>query len=439
MKIEHVAVTHIDPNPDNPRRDLGNLDDLIGSIRRFGILNPLTVRRNGTGDTYQLIAGHRRLAAAIRADFSTVPVTIVDEVDDRERLALALIENLHRRDIDPVDEAEAYGRLVSFGWKQKDIAEAVDRSPAHVSKRLRLLGLPDEARGLVREGELSVDMAYEVAAAADKWGLDGGELAAELVSHHPAIRDRQLDAVIEDVKWEEKKRAFIQSMVAAGHRRLEPETHGQWEAPKSKDAHKVYFLGISETKHQKEPCSGFIVTAKYPGGEREPAAEWYCTDPNRHLPDGDSKLKSESPEARRMREEAEQKEAEKARRARRKHRAGYIQRLFTDPAVQSSVDYDQVVDRAYQILAERVEVSVAKRACGYLSLEPVSRGDYEDWRGTLVKALDQDLYRTLLAIAVAHGEACEATTYLPIDAPGIQAHLEFMAGLGYTSDQELEG
>ena len=149
-----VGVDRILPNPLQPRRsfDEAKIGKLAASIRDQGIIQPLVVRRNGDG--YELIAGERRLRAAIQAGLKEVPV-VVRETSDHDSLELALIENLQREDLNPLEEAQAYRRLhEEFHLNQEEIAQKISKSRPAVANSLRLLLLPDEVQREVAAGRL---------------------------------------------------------------------------------------------------------------------------------------------------------------------------------------------------------------------------------------------------------------------------------------------
>ncbi len=151
-----VDVDLIDPNPYQPRIEWSNEDiaSLAASIKAQGILQPLVLRKRGR--RYQLIAGERRLRAAKEAGLSSVPA-VVREADDRQMLALALMENLQRRDLGPIEKAEGFRRLAEeFGLTQQQIAEQVGFSRPAVANFLRLLELPDAVQDLLRAGRLQM-------------------------------------------------------------------------------------------------------------------------------------------------------------------------------------------------------------------------------------------------------------------------------------------
>ena len=153
-------MASIAPNPRQPRTTFaaGALDELRASIAEFGVLVPIIVRKLG-GDRYELIAGERRWRAAVAAGLATVPA-LVRDADDRESLEVAIIENLQRENLDPLEEAMGFAHLMeSYGLTQEAVAQRVGRSRPAVANALRLLGLSDAIKALVREGRLSAGAA----------------------------------------------------------------------------------------------------------------------------------------------------------------------------------------------------------------------------------------------------------------------------------------
>ncbi len=151
-----VDIDRIDPNPFQPRVDWNaeELETLAASIRSNGILQPLVLRRRGK--RYQLIAGERRLRAAKTAGLERVPA-VVREADDRQMLALALVENIHRRDLGPLEKGEAFRRLSEeFNLTQEEMGSQVGLSRSAVANFIRLLDLPGSVKDLMRSGRLSM-------------------------------------------------------------------------------------------------------------------------------------------------------------------------------------------------------------------------------------------------------------------------------------------
>ena len=169
-----VPIELIRPGALQPRRRFAEaeLDALAQSIREKGILQPLLVRSLTAQETdFELIAGERRWRAAQRVGLHDVPI-IIRQISDSDALEIALVENLQREDLSPLEEAEAYSRLMEeFGRSQASLAEAVGKSRSHVANTVRLLSLPGPVRRRLDEGELSAGHARALLAAADPVAL----------------------------------------------------------------------------------------------------------------------------------------------------------------------------------------------------------------------------------------------------------------------------
>lgn len=185
-----VAVDSIDPNPFQPRRTLGvgELHELTESIRVSGLLQPIVVRPVGA-DRYELIAGERRLRAVRALGWTAIPA-VIREADDLTLLTLALVENLQRDDLSPIDEALGYQKLLAeFNLTQQQVAETVGRDRSTVANAVRLLKLPDEVQALVHEGKLSVGHARALVALEDTELIR--RLAKQAVHHQWSVREME--------------------------------------------------------------------------------------------------------------------------------------------------------------------------------------------------------------------------------------------------------
>ena len=182
--LASLPVARIDPHPDQPRRtfDEGALEELAGSIATRGVIQPVIVRRQG--DRYQLVAGERRWRAAQKAQLHEIPALIRD-LDDRDVMALALIENIQREDLNPIEEARAYARLAEYeDMTQAEIAGLVEKSRSHVANLQRLLSLPEPVLAHVEAGRL--DMGHERALVGHE---EAAELAEQAVAKKLSVRE----------------------------------------------------------------------------------------------------------------------------------------------------------------------------------------------------------------------------------------------------------
>lgn len=158
--ITEVDITSIETNPYQPRKyfEESALEDLVRSVTEHGIVQPLVVTK--MGDKYQLIAGERRFRAAQRAGFTKVPVVVKDAMQGSQALEIAIIENVQREDLNPIEEALAYSQLhQEFGLTQEEVAKKVGKERSTVANFLRLLKLPDKVKTLVAAGQLSMGHA----------------------------------------------------------------------------------------------------------------------------------------------------------------------------------------------------------------------------------------------------------------------------------------
>jgi ParB family transcriptional regulator, chromosome partitioning protein len=165
-----IAIDRIVPNPKQPRRTFieAELEELSESIRTKGVIQPILVRPDpANAEMFEIIAGERRWRASRRAGLTAIPA-VVREMDDREMLEIAIIENVQRSDLNAVEEAEAYKSLIDrFGRTQESVAQQVGKSREHVSNTLRLLNLPEDVREHVREGRLTAGHARALMKTAD--------------------------------------------------------------------------------------------------------------------------------------------------------------------------------------------------------------------------------------------------------------------------------
>jgi len=182
-----VPIERIEPNPDQPRRDFTpeQLEDLSNSIREKGVIQPLIVRKKA-GDRYEIVAGERRWRASQMAQLHELPI-IVRDYDDTEVLEIAIIENIQRADLNPVEEAMGYRQLMQkFGHTQEKVSEALGKSRSHIANLMRLLNLPDEVQVMLREGHLSAGHARALVTTDN-----ASELARKVVKDGLSVRQTE--------------------------------------------------------------------------------------------------------------------------------------------------------------------------------------------------------------------------------------------------------
>jgi len=189
--VHRIPIAQIRPNPYQPRRDFRpeELAELEASIRGSGLLQPITVRKLGA-DSYELIMGERRLRAATQIGWTEIPAVVRDarEVDDRALLTLALVENLQRADLNPLDEAQGYKRLTDeFGLTQQQVADAVGKDRSTIANFLRVLSLPAPVRQMLSEGLITLGHARALLALLDDRRML--ELANEVVANQLSVRE----------------------------------------------------------------------------------------------------------------------------------------------------------------------------------------------------------------------------------------------------------
>lgn len=182
--LRSIAVSDIRPNPDQPRQNFDSdaLDELADSMRQRGVIQPIVVRPHGKN--FQIVAGERRWRAAQRARLHQIPA-VVRNLNDEESLEIAIVENVQRKDLNVIEEAEAYARLSQdFGHSQSRLAEIVGKSRSHIANLMRLLELPDSVKTLVMDEKLSMGHARALINAPN-----AEELAPQIVTKGLSVRD----------------------------------------------------------------------------------------------------------------------------------------------------------------------------------------------------------------------------------------------------------
>ena len=188
-ELQRIAVVRVRPNPYQPRREFDptELTDLEASIKASGLLQPITVRKKG--EFYELIAGERRLRAVTNLGWREVPA-IIRDLDEQAMLILALVENLQRADLNPIEEARGYSRLLEeFDLTHQQVADAVGRDRTTVTNLLRILSLPPQVQRSIEEGLLSAGHARAILALEDSSAIL--EFANQAVAHGWSVRETE--------------------------------------------------------------------------------------------------------------------------------------------------------------------------------------------------------------------------------------------------------
>jgi ParB/RepB/Spo0J family partition protein len=291
----------ITPAADNPRRDVGDITELAESIKAGGIHQPLVVCNNSprmAGDPeYKIVIGHRRFAAAQLAGRFRVPV-LVRKFTEQERLEAMMVENLQRSDLTALEEAGAFKTLTTMGLSQRDIATRIGRSQAHVSRRLALLELPEEAAKALDTGSITLDDAVEITKLADH--PKALKEAVGQIAKNPRWVKDTVASQLRKIEEEKKREAAKQNLRAAGVPRLKLQG-GPWSLPAGfKWLQGNHYGGswnslpFTTEEHQGETChAGYV--------DQLGRIAYLCSSIQRHEPNGESELKipppPEDPEA----------------------------------------------------------------------------------------------------------------------------------------------
>lgn len=252
-----LPLDRIRPNKGQPRRtfDDAELAELADSIRQNGVLQPLLVRDRG--DYYEIVAGERRYQAARAAGLDEVPV-IIRDVSDDDVFKLALIENLQRSDLSPLEEANGYRQLIrEKGLTQEELARILSKSRSTITNTLRLLDLPDEVQELVETGRLTAGHARAILAVPDEEGRIS--LAKRVVSEHLSVRQTESLASTFFVNQEDKPRRapLPQSFKrAARQMRLALDTNVRVKNVRGKNKIEIEFASEDELAHIVDLLAG---------------------------------------------------------------------------------------------------------------------------------------------------------------------------------------
>ena len=205
MRTESVLpLSQIKTNENQPRKsfDQDKLNELADSIRQNGVLQPILVRK--VGDQYEIVAGERRYQAAVLAELKEIPV-VIREISDKEVFQLALIENLQRADLNPIEEAQGYSKLIrDNGLTQEQLGKILSKSRSSIANTLRLLDLPEEVQDMMAEGRLSAGHARAILAVADEEARI--RFARKVLEERLSVRQTESLAPLFSVMRQEERR-----------------------------------------------------------------------------------------------------------------------------------------------------------------------------------------------------------------------------------------
>ena len=271
--FEEIAVGSITPNPRQPRRtfDEEALEELSASITEVGLLQPVVVRKIGDGN-YELVMGERRWRASQRAGLEYIPA-IVRETPDTEMLRDALLENLHRQQLDPLEEAAAYQQLLDdFGATHEQLAQKIGRSRPHISNTLRLLNLPPAVQKRVAAGVISAGHARALLSLDDPQAQE--RLAQRIVAEGLSVRSvEEIVAIGDDNPVKQSRRQQSAKPVAPALRHLSDrlsdlfETRVKVEMGRSKGKITVEFATIDDLERIVKAMSPEAATRPRPAGD----------------------------------------------------------------------------------------------------------------------------------------------------------------------------
>jgi ParB/RepB/Spo0J family partition protein len=394
-QMEQLAIGDLFGAADNLRHDVGDITELAESIKSVGLIEPIVASPDADGRLV-VITGHRRLAGARAAGLADVPVRIMEPMSDEDRTVLMLVENLQREDLSALEEAEGYQRLVGFKWSQRKIATKVGRSQPHVSRRLALLGLPDDVKDRVSEGTVPLADAVALADLADH--PDQLAKAIEGGSRHgdygwAARQQRQ------QIERADKVQADAQALRDAGVPEVEwrEDRFGKVTKPPVRiGGYGMPLEHVKLTSHRKADCRAFTIEV-WDGGPGEIVE--LCTKPKNHPKPKDKagnvitrRVAEETPEQTAYREHAQALEAGGER------RVELCRRMVTKPPKGAD-------SFAYWGAVDLVEDSwqTAGLACTLLGIEstPQTMLDQLVRHGEV-----SGPFKAALAITLANGEVC---------------------------------
>jgi ParB/RepB/Spo0J family partition protein len=334
------------PAEDNPRRQLGDLDELATSIKSVGLIEPIVATpRDLAAGTYTVVAGHRRLAAAAQAGLDYLPV-YVKELDDQERLAAMLVENLQRSDLQPLEEAAAFRRLIDeFGMSQRDLSTKVGRSQGHISKRLALLDLPKNVLTALDSGGITLDDARALTKLKDMPKRLAAAFATGARWH--GQYERAVEDQLREHELTEKIGAATQTLKQSGVKivayKKSDHYYGELAGgAKALDDWSIRDLKLTVANHKNQPCHAAAVRP------RDGAIVYVCTKPASHK---GKKLETPPDEKEKARKE---REAEKRAQLRAREKNIELGHLLEQKLAAPAID-----ERNMRLIADLLMIHTA--------------------------------------------------------------------------------
>ena len=408
--VEQLPLDAIVPDPGNRKVVLDA--QFVGSIRTHGVIQPLLVSPHPDKEgRYHLVAGHRRLGAARKVGLETVPA-LVRNLSEQEKLELALVDNLQREDLAPLDQALAMARLIELGLSASGLAKRIGRSAGYVRDRLKLLELPGSARRLVNEDGITIEQGLELVRLVDHPEALEATLA-QVGDHHGNIEwlvDSALRRIDADSKVAEARtKAERKGLRIVEHEGYQPKGYAELASYGG--------LDIDPKAHAKEPCHAVVISA------RDGALTPVCTDRKRHSRKGASTIKSATKAGA---DDAARAEAA-AKREASEHRREFIAAMLSRRP--SKADVLAVVLPNYLDDANSIEQAAVAKLLG---LEPVPEaGSHDRWGDALrdyTAASETNSLRACLAFSLVQGEDAVAGGWAY--ERGLR-HREFLAAKGY--------
>lgn len=411
MEARLISVSEIHANPENLRHSLGRLKELAGSIEAVGILQPIVVHKNGDGK-YEIIAGHRRFAAALSLKLAEVPVVIRDDLKDAGKIEAMIVENFHREDLTPIEQAEGLFQLEQLGLNRTEIADKTGLSKRLVTERIKLMDLTSKAREEIHQGRLSIEAGLELAKEATNPDIIDQALEA-ITSGQYRNPDRAVEEVKAAAKHAEKMGVLlgkIEKLRELGQEVLEETGRRAYDEPDptrgfkrvvAVDATGYYGDGIrlDPKAHAKEEC---VVWVFRPGSSgfygQGPDLAQYCRKPNRHTFTGASELKVATAE-KDAEIQASNRAANKAQReAAAAKTARYVGALAKKPPRAL------IAKLAIAGFVEKIYADHKKSAAQLLGLEPRDSQGTKDWTRPFDEYAAKDPERAVLALVLVDQE-----------------------------------